>query len=103
MPSGWGRPAKHRGPDGGAALEHGDQDIACTPCRGAVWRKLWGVPFQCKDEAADLRQLVGHLARDVGEVADTCLLGCGHGFGEKRYAPIRVTQKMNLLSRYHPS
>ena len=54
-----------------------------------VRRTSLGVPVRWQDEAADLLQLVGPLARDVGEVADTCLLCCGRCFVEKRYSPIR--------------
>ena len=62
-----------------------------------------GVPVRCENEQPEWHTLAGHLPHHPGEVADTCPVCSRHGNVVKRYAPTRVTLKMNVLSRGRPS
>ena len=91
-----------RNPTAALPLVGSDPYVPCTPCgeRGATG---WGVPLLWKNGVAEMVSSVLRTGHGPVCAPHTCPVHCGHGFVEKRYSPIRVKCKMNLLSRIRPS
>ena len=87
-----------RNPTAALPLVGSDPYVPCTPCgeRGATG---WGVPLRWKNDVAEMVSSVLCTTHEPVRAQHTCPVHCGHGFVEKRYAPIRDKCKMNVLSR----
>ncbi len=95
MPSTAGAPAAL--PGGGRTIRHH------APRRRGRAATGWGESVRWKDEAAHLLSSVRRTPKGVVCAPHTCLLCSGHVFVVFTLSPIRVTRKMNLLSRLRPS